>query len=156
VGDEQGRRRLFLATIAYVFTLDIKFYMTSIRIFFSYPLSNAILLAPLSIIRWMENAGSNFITSEESLAVGAVFGLSGLTNVLLFLLIRPNLLLFRRDHCERCSKMDSTVLPSSTLRSPIPIPPMLKSVQPAESVEMVTVQVEPKTRTVADGGNRPV
>jgi hypothetical protein len=91
----------------------------------------------------MQNAGSNLITSEESLAVAAVFGLSGLTNVLLFLFIRPNLLLFQRDNCcDRCSKM----------ASPIPTSPMPKSVQPTESVEMgpvvAGVQVEPRTHTV--------
>jgi len=86
VEDDRGRRRLFLATIAY-------------------PLSNAILIAPLSIVRWMQNAGTYPITSTYSLAVAAVFELSGVINVLLFLFIRPNLLLFRSDtRCESCAR----------------------------------------------------
>jgi hypothetical protein len=108
----------------------------------------------------MENAGSYLITSEESLAVGAVFGLSGITNVLLFLLIRPNLLLFGKDdRCERCSRIDSTTLPSTTLASPMPSSPP-KSIQPAESFEMVTVvagvQVESRTSSFVDGGDHLV
>jgi hypothetical protein len=137
VRDEQHRRHLFLATIAYASMLCINFYMTLIRTFFSYPLSNAILIGPLSIVRWMQNTGSN-ISSEEGLDVGAVFALSGVTNVLLFLLIRPNLLLFRRDDCcNRCSKMESTTLPSSALASSMLTPPAPEHVQPTESVEMV-------------------
>jgi hypothetical protein len=74
--------------------------------YFSYPLSNAILITPLSIVRWIQNAGSHHISSTDSSAVVAVFDLSGLVNVLLFLVIRPNLLLFRRDtlHCDDCGR----------------------------------------------------
>jgi hypothetical protein len=57
--------------------------MTLTHFSFSYPLCNAVLIAPLSIVHWMQNAGSDLITLEESLAIGAIFGLSSITNVLL-------------------------------------------------------------------------
>jgi len=86
VGANEGRRRLFIATIAY-------------------PLSNAILIIPLSIVRWIQNAGgSDLITSADSVAVAAIFDLSGLVNILLFFLTRPTLLLFRRAHCSKCAR----------------------------------------------------
>jgi hypothetical protein len=71
----------------------------------SYPLSNVILIAPLSIVRWIELAGSAEISSVASIAVGIVFGFDGLVNVLLILYCRPNLLLFGRDevHCKCCA-----------------------------------------------------
>jgi len=115
VDDEQGRRRLFLATIAY-------------------PVSYAILVAPLSIVRWLQNAGSyqELISSADSLAVGAVFGLSGIVNVVLFLLIRPNLLLFGKESIE----------PRSGIVEIPPSPPSLKSSQPRDSVELETIGAE--------------
>jgi len=86
VDASEGRRRFYIATIAY-------------------PLSNAILIIPLSIVRWIQNAGrSDLITSSDSIAVVAIFDLSGLFNVLLFFLTRPTLLLFRRAHCSKCPR----------------------------------------------------
>jgi len=72
--------------------------------YLSYPLSNAILVVPLSVVRWIENTGPNDITSTDTLAAAIIFSFSGVTNVLLLLYIRPNLLLFGRDtnHCEHC------------------------------------------------------
>ena len=72
--------------------------------YLSYPLSNAILVVPLSVVRWIENTGPNHITSTDTLAAAIIFSFSGVTNVLLLLYIRPNLLLFGRDtnHCECC------------------------------------------------------
>lgn len=70
-----------------------------------YPLSNAALIIPLSVVRWVELAGgSHHITPTDRIVVAIIFSLSGVTNVLLLLYIRPNLLLLGRDQilCKHC------------------------------------------------------
>ena len=83
----------------------------------SYPASNAILIVPLSIVRWIQNTGSNVITSTDSTAVVIVFAFSGITNVLLLLYIRGNLLLFGRDeyHCSCCAGLTLSMSTSDQL-----------------------------------------
>jgi len=75
--------------------------------YLSYPLSNAILVIPLSVIRWIENTGPNRITSTDGLVAVIIFGFSGVTNVFLLLYFRPNLLLFGRGtiHCKCCTRL---------------------------------------------------
>jgi hypothetical protein len=69
----------------------------------SYPLVYAFLVLPLSIVHWIgfvqENHGDkqNHVPAGATIAVQAIYCLSGICNVLLFLLTRPNLLLFRKD-----------------------------------------------------------
>jgi hypothetical protein len=121
------------------------FHLTVIQNLFSYPLSTAILIAPLSILRRMQNARSKFISSEEYLDVAAFFAPSGVANVLLFPLNRRN--------CG--SKMDSTTLPSSALASSILIPLTPKPVQPTESVEMVNVIAGVQVEQGRDGDDQP-
>ncbi|KAI0051934.1 hypothetical protein FA95DRAFT_107315 [Auriscalpium vulgare] len=59
----------------------------------AYPLSYAVLVLPLSIVRWYSfRTGS--APSAATFVVMFLFGLSGAANVLLLLLTRPQLLLF--------------------------------------------------------------
>jgi len=57
----------------------------------AYPLSNAILIIPLSIVRWIQLTGSRPIRTRDSIAVATVFDLNGLVNALLLIYFRPNL-----------------------------------------------------------------
>jgi hypothetical protein len=56
-----------------------------------YPVSNAILIVPLSIVRWVQLNRSRPIRTRDSIAVATVFDLNGLVNVLLMIYLRPNL-----------------------------------------------------------------
>ncbi|KAG8903040.1 hypothetical protein FRB99_003811 [Tulasnella sp. 403] len=96
---------------------------------FWYPISYTVLVLPLSITRW-----STFRSREDddkpvkdmsivtTSVVLFIFGLSGLCNVLLFLLTRPNLLLFnvRRENkrLQRQSFMTSGISFSNNFASP--------------------------------------
>ncbi|KAG8941710.1 hypothetical protein FRC04_004123 [Tulasnella sp. 424] len=87
---------------------------------FWYPISYTILVGPLSINRWRSsfkpssNAGVEKLSIVPTSVVLFIFGLSGLCNVLLFLLTRPNLLLFnvrrrlREQHAQQLSQATST------------------------------------------------
>ncbi|KAG9012473.1 hypothetical protein FRB90_006685 [Tulasnella sp. 427] len=88
---------------------------------FWYPISYTILVGPLSINRWRSsfkpssNAGVEKLSIVPTSVVLFIFGLSGLCNVLLFLLTRPNLLLFnvrrrlrRERHFQQLSQVAST------------------------------------------------
>ncbi|KAG8960643.1 hypothetical protein FRC00_014499 [Tulasnella sp. 408] len=87
---------------------------------FWYPISYTILVLPLSINRWRSsfkpssNAGVEKLSIVPTSVVLFIFGLSGLCNVLLFLLTRPNLLLFnvrrqlRRERHHQLSQVAST------------------------------------------------
>ncbi|KAG8927978.1 hypothetical protein FRC03_003648 [Tulasnella sp. 419] len=77
---------------------------------FWYPISYTILVLPLSITRWstFENSDEPDTVAEINITTTTVvlfiFGCSGLVNVLLFLLTRPNLLLFnRKRHANQLS-----------------------------------------------------
>jgi hypothetical protein len=64
-----------------------------------YPIAYAIVIVPVSITRWIgfkqEIAGEeDHVSSAAKLFAITIFALSGLVNVLLFLITRPNLLLF--------------------------------------------------------------
>jgi hypothetical protein len=77
--DPGGRRRRSLSLIAY-------------------PLVYSVIVLPLSIVRWIgfsqESRGVNHISSAATISVISIYGLSGMFNVLLFLLTRPDRLLF--------------------------------------------------------------
>ena len=68
----------------------------------SYPLLYAVLVVPMSVVRWLgfvqENTGQhvNHIPHAAIFAARLIFRLSGLLNVILFLKTRPNLLLLGR------------------------------------------------------------
>ena len=68
----------------------------------SYPIAYAILILPTSAARWSQ-FNHKKVSSATTLFCLCVFYLSGVTNVLLFLIIRPQLLLFTppEDYRER-------------------------------------------------------
>ena len=63
----------------------------------------SIIILPLSAVRWLgflqESRGDrkNHVPPGATIAVITIFCLSGICNVFLFLMTRPNLLLFKRD-----------------------------------------------------------
>jgi len=60
-----------------------------------YPLSYSLVVLPLSIARWLQ-FGHHHVPSAVTFFVVSMFYLSGAINVILFLVIRPELLLFPR------------------------------------------------------------
>ena len=59
----------------------------------SYPLSYSLMVIPLSITRWLSTSHKN-VPSAALFLGSIIFNLSGAANVLLFLFVRPHLLLF--------------------------------------------------------------
>ena len=59
----------------------------------SYPLAYSLAVIPLSVSRWLQFGHKN-VPSAAILFGGMMFNLSGAINVLLFLIVRPHLLLF--------------------------------------------------------------
>ena len=59
----------------------------------SYPLAYSLTVIPLSVSRWLRFNNVN-VPSAAILFGGMMFNLSGAINVLLFLIVRPHLLLF--------------------------------------------------------------
>jgi hypothetical protein len=59
----------------------------------SYPLAYSLAVVPLSVSRWLLFSHKN-VPSAAILFGGMMFNLSGAINVLLFLIVRPHLLLF--------------------------------------------------------------
>ena len=83
---------------------------------FSYPLVFAITVIPNSVVRWVgfaqENSGNHtsHIPPPISFAARAIFGLSGIANVILFVLTRPGLpLLGFRDKDPEASFHDKRI-----------------------------------------------
>ena len=68
-----------------------------------YPVLYGIQILPLSVVRWMgfvqENHGDrkNRVPPGAVIAVAVIYNLSGITNIILFLLTRRGLLLFDKD-----------------------------------------------------------
>jgi hypothetical protein len=62
---------------------------------FSYPLAYSLVILPLSISRWLQFSNRNVSSGATFFGV-TMFNLSGAINVFLFLIIRPQLLLFPR------------------------------------------------------------
>ncbi|KAI0276635.1 hypothetical protein BGY98DRAFT_1097990 [Russula aff. rugulosa BPL654] len=61
----------------------------------SYPLAYSLMVLPLSIARWLQFS-HHHVSSAATFFGSTIFHLSGAINVLLFLIIRPELLLFPR------------------------------------------------------------
>jgi hypothetical protein len=97
VDDHGGSRRRSLSMIAY-------------------PLVYSCLVIPLSVVRWIgfvqESHGDKkvHVPSTATIASLAIYTLSGICNVLLFLLTRRNLLLFKRDSGEVAHSGESATL----------------------------------------------
>ncbi|PBK73567.1 hypothetical protein ARMSODRAFT_952659 [Armillaria solidipes] len=60
----------------------------------AYPVVYSILVLPLSVVRWITFNGKNQLGSEANLIVISIYGLSGMMNVILLLVTRPNSVLF--------------------------------------------------------------
>ncbi|TFK44244.1 hypothetical protein BDQ12DRAFT_7819 [Crucibulum laeve] len=101
----------------------------------AYPIVYSITVLPLSVVRWVgfvqeRNHGHNNIPSAATLAVCAIYGLSGACNVILLLTTRPSSVLFGRP-------IDYGV----TQRSPSP--GLLGYTDDQSSVNMQTVTSRP-------------
>jgi hypothetical protein len=78
--------------IAYVVLLKCrKTLLFQLMHSFRYPVSNAILIIPLSVVRWVQLTGSRPIRTGGSIAAQTIFDLNGLVNVLLLVYLRPGL-----------------------------------------------------------------
>jgi len=67
----------------------------------AYPLIYSILIIPLSAVRWVEFIhGDAAIRPAAALSVFAIYALSGVCDVVLFVIIRPGLLLFSTDSTQ--------------------------------------------------------
>ncbi len=72
------------------------------QIIISYPLSYSLIVLPVTVARWLL-FGHHHVPSAVTFFADSIFHLSGAINVLLFLLIRPELLLFPRPQ-ELCGE----------------------------------------------------
>ena len=85
-----------------------------------YPVVYAVLILPLSVARWIgfvqETRGDrkNHVPPTALLSVQVIYCLSGLANVILFFLTRPNLLLFGKDEPDNDPSMKMVFLPGRT------------------------------------------
>jgi len=87
-----------------------------------YPLAYSVVVIPLSISRWIQfshksNLNHKSVPSAVIFFCDALFNLSGAINVLLFLIVRPHLLLFphpeelREPQVEAASSHNSAIFP---------------------------------------------
>jgi len=79
----------------------------------AYPLVYSTLILPLSVVRWIafvqeRGGGENRIPSSATFTVISIYGLSGAFNVILFVVTRPESILFRR-------RKDLAILPESSI-----------------------------------------
>ncbi|KAI0276659.1 hypothetical protein BGY98DRAFT_1098000 [Russula aff. rugulosa BPL654] len=76
-----------------------------------YPLAYSLMVLPLSISRWLL-FGNHDVPSAATFFSVTLYSLSGAINVLLFLIVRPHLLLFPRP--ERFAEPDMEIAPQDT------------------------------------------
>ena len=79
-----------------------------------YPLAYSLVVLPISITRWSVISHKK-VTSAAILFGETVYNLSGAINVLVFLIVRPQLLLF--PHPEDISEPEASVLGRRTIGS---------------------------------------
>ncbi|KAN0130873.1 hypothetical protein V8E53_011251 [Lactarius tabidus] len=70
-----------------------------------YPLAYSIIVLPISITRWSSFSNSKNVPSAATFFSVSIFNLSGAINVLLFWVVRPQLLLFPRPERFRESQL---------------------------------------------------
>jgi len=80
-----------------------------------YPISYLILVTPLSVTRWLTFTG-HFPSPAATVAAAVIFKLSGLVNVIVFMLTRPGLLLFRRNEPNRTAHREEVGIPLEVIR----------------------------------------
>lgn len=83
--------------------------------FHRYPLVYCILILPLSVVRWIgfvqeRGGGENRVSAASTLAVTALYGLSGVCNVILLLTTRPESVLFGKHPYVSVARAPSPVL----------------------------------------------
>lgn len=100
-----------------------------------YPLSYSLVVIPLSISRWLLFSHKN-VPSAATFFGNITFNLSGATNVLLFLIVRPHLLLFTPPE-ELAEPMVETTIPSIT--SSAIFPPMVKHEHSPQSTALGSI-----------------
>jgi hypothetical protein len=66
---------------------------------FSYPLGYAVVVLPISAVRWSLYAHKNVPTAVVFLAI-SIWNFEGAMNILLFFIVRPQLLLLTRPECR--------------------------------------------------------
>ena len=76
------------------FPLETRIPLTDIDRSSSYPLAYSLVVLPISVTRWSHS--HHHVPSAALFFANSMFYLSGAINVLLFLIIRPELLLFPR------------------------------------------------------------
>ncbi|KAN0105265.1 hypothetical protein V8E52_011204 [Russula decolorans] len=81
-----------------------------------YPLAYSLVVLPLSISRWLQFSNHNVSSAATFFGV-TMFNLSGAINVLLFLVVRPQLLLFPRP--EELAEPDMELAPPQGTSSAI-------------------------------------
>jgi len=69
------------------------FVETPLTTYFSYPVAYSFVVLPLSVARWLQ-FNHHHVSSAATFFGVSMFNLSGAINVLLFLIVRPKLLLF--------------------------------------------------------------
>jgi hypothetical protein len=87
---EYARRRAALRLLLLVLPVPV---LNPAHRLFSYPLAYSLVVLPLSVARWLQFQHKS-VPSAATFFGSSMFGLSGTINVCLFLLVRPQLLLF--------------------------------------------------------------
>ena len=77
----------------------------------SYPLAYSLVVLPLSVSRWLL-FGNHSVPSAATFFSVTMFNLSGAINVLLFLIVRPHLLLFTRR--AKLAEPEMEILPQGS------------------------------------------
>ncbi|KAF8160646.1 hypothetical protein B0H34DRAFT_838433 [Crassisporium funariophilum] len=88
----------------------------------AYPIVYCLTILPLSVVRWIgfvqeRNGGISHISSTATLAVAAIYGLSGAFNVLLLLTTRPDSVLFGKPTNFSLGRAPSPLTVSPTTRN---------------------------------------
>ncbi|KAI9445897.1 hypothetical protein H4582DRAFT_1868838 [Lactarius indigo] len=87
---EYSKRRATLGILLYVLAIILPHAADKL---FSYPLAYSLVVIPLSVTRWLQ-FNHKSVPSAATFFGDIMFNLSGAINVLLFLIVRPHLLLF--------------------------------------------------------------
>src|SRR6266404_1060848 len=87
----------------------------------SYPLGYSLLVLPVSVVRW---SNQKKVSSAATLFGASLFSLSGVINVLIFLIARPQLLLFSEPEVEvgHSSTTGSAIFPHTAQYNHSPQP----------------------------------
>ena len=87
----------------------------------SYPIAYSFVVLPLSVARWLQFSNHIHVPSAATFFGVSMFNLSGAVNVLLFLIVRPELLLFTRPELGESKEPAPSNASLRVLFSPHPI-----------------------------------